>query len=213
MFNRLKEAISKTGEQDSEAQRKRTPDISFLNVKELEEYKQITAEIKETFLDITSIVQDNKEDIKAYIKEQKENKEKRKKEEESEVQYTFEEDLVEVKALLSDVIMNMNKLQQSNEEIKDRVKGIGVSEAPEKIREMHELIKKYENELKAKETSEENNKDILQTLRQQTQLLSKETKDLQEKSIKLEKELSEKTFLVSNLQEEKKVLLELRNNE
>ena len=50
-----------------------------------------------------------------------ERKEGEAKEEDEE--YTFEEDLVEVKTLLGDVIMNISKLMQSNEELKDKVKG------------------------------------------------------------------------------------------
>lgn len=38
-------------------------------------------------------------------------------------------------------------------------------------------------------------------------------KDLQEKSIKMEKELTEKNTLIVNLKEEKNVLLEMRNND
>lgn len=69
------------------------------------------------------------------------------------MQYTFEEDLQEAKTLLSDVIMNISKLQQSNEEIKDRVRSMGVVENPDKVRELQDLIKKYEQELKSKNTS------------------------------------------------------------
>ncbi len=100
-----------------------------------------------------TIIQDNKEDVKLFVKQQKEKKKQQKKEEDSEVQYTFEEDLQEVKTLLSDVIMNISKLQQSNEEIKDRVRSMGAAETPEKIRELHDLIKKYEQELKSKSAS------------------------------------------------------------
>jgi HPt (histidine-containing phosphotransfer) domain-containing protein len=75
------------------------------------------------------------------------------------------------------VIVQVNKLQQTNEEIKDRARtmsvGMGQGETPEKMRELQDLIKKYEAELKSKATSEENNREILNTLRQQTQLLSK----------------------------------------
>jgi hypothetical protein len=46
MFSRLKEAISKNVEDDPEGPRKRTPDISFLNPKEIEEYRQTTTNIR-----------------------------------------------------------------------------------------------------------------------------------------------------------------------
>jgi flagellar basal body rod protein FlgF len=59
------------------------------------------------------------------------------------------------------------------------VGGSKVEGSSEKMKEMQDLIKKYETEIKSMHTSEENNKEILTTLRQQTQLLSKETKDLQ----------------------------------
>lgn len=79
----------------------------------------------------------------------------------------------EIKTLLKDVIIQLSKLQQTNEEIKDRVGGSKVEVSSEKTKEMQDLIKKYEAEIKAMHTSEENNKEILTTLRQQTQLLSK----------------------------------------
>lgn len=67
-----------------------------------------------------------------FIKEQEKSiKENAKNDEkEDEKQYTFEEDLEEIKTLFGDVLGQFNKLQQSNEEIKDRVKNIGISESP-----------------------------------------------------------------------------------
>ena len=64
---------------------------------------------------------------------------------EEEESFTFMEDLGEIKTLIGDVMMQINKLQQSNEEIKDRARSIGGGEPPEKIKEMQELIKRYES--------------------------------------------------------------------
>lgn len=50
----------------------------------------------------------------------------------------------EIKTLLKDVIIQLSKLQQTNEEIKDRVGGSKVEVSSEKTKEMQDLIKKYE---------------------------------------------------------------------
>ena len=91
---------------------------------------------------MNSIVKENKEDIKRYIKEQRE----RKKEEKSQTtqeegeDFTFEQDLKEVMTILGDVMVQINKLQQTNEEIKDRVKSIGSFQPPEKTKELHDQL-------------------------------------------------------------------------
>ena len=72
---------------------------------------------------------------------------------------------------------------------------------------------KYEAEIKSLQRSEQNNKEILNTLKQQSQLYSKEMKELQEKTIKLEKEVNEKNMLIQNLKQEKNVLLQMRNSD
>jgi hypothetical protein len=46
MFSRLKEAISKTAEEEHEAVKKRNIDVSFINPKEIEEYKKTLGEVK-----------------------------------------------------------------------------------------------------------------------------------------------------------------------
>lgn len=67
--------------------------------------------------------------------------------------------------------------------------------------------------MKALRASEDNYKEMLNTLRTQTDLFSKETKALQERTLRLERDLAEKTQLATNLHEEKNVLLEMRNVE
>jgi hypothetical protein len=46
MFSRLKEAITKTGEEEGEGQKKRNIDVSFINPKDIEAYKKTLSEIK-----------------------------------------------------------------------------------------------------------------------------------------------------------------------
>ena len=82
------------------------------------------AEIKLSIEDISEITKNNKDDIKAFIKQQKQNK-KAENKEGDEQNYTFEEDLQEIKVLIGDVVVHINKLQQTNEEIKDRAKNLG----------------------------------------------------------------------------------------
>lgn len=82
------------------------------------------AEIKLSIEDISEITKNNKDDIKAFIKQQKQNN-KTDNKEGDEQNYTFEEDLQEIKVLIGDVIVHINKLQQTNEEIKDRAKNLG----------------------------------------------------------------------------------------
>lgn len=112
-----------------------------------------------------------------------------------------------MKSLIKEVMAKLGKVQQTNEEVRDRAKAMGGGES----KELQEQLRKAEAEIKALRASDDNYKEILTTLRQQTELLSKETKALQEKSLRLEKELAEKTQLVTNLTEEKNVLLEMRN--
>ena len=81
-------------------------------------------EIKLSIEDISEITKNNKDDIKAFIKQQKQNK-KAENKEGDEQNYTFEEDLQEIKVLIGDVVVHINKLQQTNEEIKDRAKNLG----------------------------------------------------------------------------------------
>mgnify|MGYP007096474156 CR=1 FL=1 len=54
-------------------------------------------------------------------------------------------------------------------------------------------------DLKKYETDEENNKEIMETMNQQTQLYQKELKEFQDRNSKIDKELKEKTQLVVNL--------------
>lgn len=82
------------------------------------------AEIKLSIEDISEITKNNKDDIKAFIKQQLQNK-KAENKEGDEQNYTFEEDLQEIKVLIGDVVVHINKLQQTNEEIKDRAKNLG----------------------------------------------------------------------------------------
>lgn len=69
---------------------------------------------------------------------------------------------------MKDAIAKLSKIQMMNEEIKDRAKSITSGEPPEKIKELHEQIKKYETEVKSLRASDDNYKEILATLKQQT---------------------------------------------
>ncbi len=74
MFSRFKEAITKNTEEDSEANRKKSVDISFLSGKEVEEYRKNLSEIAKHISEISDITLDNKESIIAFIKEQQNSK-------------------------------------------------------------------------------------------------------------------------------------------
>jgi len=52
-------------------------------------------------------------------------------------------------------MVHISKLQQTNEEIKDRARSLGGggSEGNEKLKELQELVRKYETELKSKNAS------------------------------------------------------------
>lgn len=131
MFSRLKDAITKTNEEQPEASKKKVVDISFLSTKEIEDYKKALGEIGKHIEEIADIAIDNKQSILAFIKDQQENKAKQEKgkEEEDEV-FTLPEDLEEIKSLMKDAISKLSKIQMMNEEIKDRAKGITSGEPP-----------------------------------------------------------------------------------
>lgn len=46
MFNRFKEVIGRKDDEEKEGPRKTSTDLSFLNSKEVEEYKQATKDIR-----------------------------------------------------------------------------------------------------------------------------------------------------------------------
>ena len=123
----------------------------------------------------------------AFIEQQRQEKKEAeeegegKKGEEGEV-YTLPEDLEEIKQLLQDVQVRINKVEQSNEEVKARAKGMpgeGNDKLMQQLKEAHDLNRRYETDLKALKASEENSKEILITLRHQTELYTNETKSLQ----------------------------------
>lgn len=214
MFNRLKEAISKNTEEE-DAARKRSADVSFLSTKEVEDYRKLFTEIAASIQEIAEIAADNKDAVAAFVKEQLARKEQGPPEgSQEEEEFTLGEDLEEIKGLIKEVQAQLGKVQQTTEEVRERAKALGGGEsreAQEQLRKAEEQLRKAEAEVKALRASDDNYKEILTTLRQQTELLSRETKTLQERSLRLERELAEKTQLATNLMEEKNVLLEMRN--
>ena len=104
-----------------------------------------------------------------------------------------------MRAQVEQVHRKLDRIVNTNKEINDRVKSLGSGETPEKVKEMQELQKRYEIQIKNLQMNQQNERQMANTMKQQVQLLSKETKNLQEKTLKLEKDLTEKTNLVTNL--------------
>ena len=88
--------------------------------------------------------------------------------EEDEEEFTLPEDL-EIKTVIKEILGKLGKIQLTNEEVRDRAKTLGGGES----KELQEQIREYEAELKTLRMSEENHKEILTTLRQQTELLNR----------------------------------------
>jgi hypothetical protein len=88
MFGRLKDVISK---QDEREQGKRPPlDVSFLNAKEVDDYRRVTLEVTESLDEISELSKNNRQAIREFIEKQREEKEQHVKEtEEDEEQFTF----------------------------------------------------------------------------------------------------------------------------
>ena len=150
--------------------------------------------------ELSELISNNKTELHLFIQEQKKDKVQKAKElTEDEQIYTLIEDVEEMRAQVEQVHRKLDRIVNTNKEINDRVKSLGSGETPEKVKEMQELQKRYEIQIKNLQMNQQNERQMANTMKQQVQLLSKETKNLQEKTLKLEKELTEKTNLVTNL--------------
>lgn len=118
--------------------RKKSVDVSFLNPKEIEDYKRHFAEISSHIKEIADIALDNKESVTAYLKEQLARREQAPPEQPAEEgeEFTLEEDLQEIQTLLKEVLGRLGKIQATNEEVRERARAVGGGEMQEQVKRL-----------------------------------------------------------------------------